>query len=258
MKIGVIGHSGIVGGAAYSAFSNTGLPVVGVSLENMEDYPKLADCHVIFICVPTPQDDNGSADLSTVYDAIERIPANGQILVMKSTVYPGTNSYLAATYPQFTHISSPEFLTEANAKQDFVMPDRVVIGSWDMEAARTVEDTYRVAVRCERFIHVTPAEAEIGKYACNTFLPTKVILANQFKAIAEHLCADWDHIAEIVGSDRRIGPSHLKVTDKGGYGGLCFPKDVNAILRFAETIGCDPTVIRAVKEANDKIRGQNG
>jgi UDPglucose 6-dehydrogenase len=210
-----------------------------------------------FIAVGTPSNDNGEADMRYVRMAVTSIAENLDhpiIIVNKSTVPVGTGDLVAdmiieqngKTTPQFNVVSNPEFLREGSAINDFMNPDRVVLGSTNQESAEKVADLYE-ALRAP--IMITDLRtAEMIKYASNAFLATRISFINEIANICESLGADVKEVARGMGMDKRIGPSFL---DAGlGWGGSCFPKDVKALTFMAATRGAHPQLLQAVMAIN--------
>jgi UDPglucose 6-dehydrogenase len=212
---------------------------------------------VIFIAVGTPQGEDGSADLQHVLGVASEIAQamNGyKVIVDKSTVPVGTSARVRdvvrrhTTHP-FSVVSNPEFLKEGAAIDDFMRPDRVVIGVEDPRAAELMTELYRPFTRTGAPIMVMDcASAELAKYAANAMLATRVSFMNEIANVCELLGADVDHVRRAVGSDKRIGPSFL--FPGVGYGGSCFPKDVKALVRFAADRKYDFRILTAVEAVN--------
>ena len=214
--------------------------------------------HIIFIAVGTPPGEDGSADLQHVLDvaqAIGRSMEDEKIVITKSTVPVGTARRVREAIEAETDIpvhvcSNPEFLKEGAAVDDFMKPDRVVIGVDSDYAAKVLDDLYEPFVRTGHpvmFMDV-PA-AEITKYAANAMLATRISFMNSIARLCEETGADVNAVRRGVGSDRRIGPSFL--FPGVGYGGSCFPKDVKALVRTMREHGVDASILQAVEDVND-------
>jgi len=221
----------------------------------------LQDVEFAFIAVGTPSNDIGEADLRYVQLAANSIAKNMDhptIIVNKSTVPVGTGDWVTEIIhdqnggqtPEFTVVSNPEFLREGSAINDFMNPDRVVLGSTDQESANKVAGLYE-ALRSP--IMITDLRtAEMIKYASNAFLATRISFINEIANICESLGADVREVARGMGMDKRIGPSFL---DAGlGWGGSCFPKDVKALTYMATTRGAHPQLLQAVADINQNQR----
>ncbi len=222
----------------------------------------LEEADFVFIAVGTPEGVDGEADLRYVRMAARSIAEEMEhpmVIVNKSTVPVGTGDWVAALIRQyrnggveFSVVSNPEFLREGSAISDFLEPDRVVLGSLNREAAEKVAQLY---LPLRTTIMITDLRtAEMIKYASNAFLATRISFINEMANICEALGADVKEVATGMGYDARIGHGYL---DAGvGYGGSCFPKDVNALTYMAEIKGRHPQLLRAVMDINDDQRRQ--
>ena len=213
----------------------------------------LETCHVLFIAVDTPPSPSGDADLSRVQHATREIAARGgeRLLVMKSTVPVGTGEKVVADLealgaPQMTYASNPEFLREGAAIQDFLEPDRIVIGAFRAEDGDAVEALYR-GIDTD-VVRTSVPTAEMVKYASNAFLATKISFINEIANVCEQVGADVRTVAHGMGLDHRIGPHFLQAGI--GYGGSCFPKDVQALKQLAGNTGYHFQLLNAVIEVN--------
>ena len=219
----------------------------------------IANSEVAFIAVGTPPDEDGSADLRhvlNVADTIGRHMAREMVIVTKSTVPVGTaakvQAAVAATAKHPFHMcSNPEFLKEGAALDDFMKPDRVVLGVDSDHARSVMAELYSPFVRTGRpIIFMDIASAEMTKYAANAMLATRISFMNEIANLCERVGADVDLVRKGIGSDNRIGPSFL--FPGPGYGGSCFPKDVRALIRTASDYGAALGVLDAVEEANGR------
>jgi UDPglucose 6-dehydrogenase len=217
----------------------------------------------IFIAVGTPPKEDGSADLSYVVQVAEAIAdsMNGyKVVVTKSTVPIGTGQLVekvirersAGRYP-FSVVSNPEFLREGSAIEDFMHPDRVVIGARDSQAVAIMKDIYRPLYLIETPFVITNVESsEMIKYASNAFLATKITYINEVAEICERLGADVHHVAKGMGLDRRIGSKFLHPGP--GYGGSCFPKDTKALIDIARQAGRPFDIVETVVQVNERVK----
>ena len=215
------------------------------------------DSDIIFIAVGTPQGEDGSADLTHVLNVARDIARamNGyKVVVDKSTVPVGTSQRVKAviaaetTHP-FSVVSNPEFLKQGAAVEDFMKPDRVVIGAEDQRATDMMLELYSPFTRTGAPIMVMdPASAELAKYAANAMLATRISFMNEVANVCELVGADVDHVRKAIGSDRRIGTSFL--FPGCGYGGSCFPKDVKAMMKFAAEKQYAFRILDAVEDVN--------
>ena len=217
---------------------------------------------IIFIAVGTPADEDGSADLSHVIDVSKSIAQyvnEPKIIVTKSTVPVGTADLVKQTIKarmkeldnvhEFTIVSNPEFLKEGAAIDDFMKPDRVILGVEDEEAAKIMKELYEPFSRgAERILVMNIRSAEMTKYASNAFLATKISFMNELSHLCESLDADISEVRHGMGSDTRIG--HKFIFPGVGYGGSCFPKDVRALISMHSDAGTSARIIQAVEETN--------
>lgn len=206
-----------------------------------------------FLCLPTPQCSDGSADLSQILAVVDEISPYlkaGSVLVTKSTVPIGTSRRLAKRLgrPDVTVVSNPEFLREGTAVQDFFRADRVVVGADNVEACRAVARLY--AGTNAPIVTVSPESAEIAKYAANAFLATKLSFVNEISAMCEELGADAGEVFAAVGADSRIGAGFLQPGP--GWGGSCLSKDTAALLYAARSVDLEPTILQQTIRANER------
>lgn len=219
----------------------------------------LSQSNIIFICLPTPyNEDNLCIDLSICDEMLAQIcptvADQGKVLVIKSTVAPGTTRRYAEMYPQVPFAMNPEFLTEANYLQDFVHPDRIVIGADNDWVAQKVIDLYRTCFLSATIVRMSTVAAEIVKYQANVMLAAKVTLANIFYDLCTAKNVNYDDVKKAVALDKRIGGSHLDVTTERGFGGKCFPKDLGAVIGSCRELGVDSKVLEEVHDYNLRIR----
>lgn len=218
---------------------------------------------VIFLAVGTPPKVDGSPDLSFVETAVRSVAEfmNGyKVIVTKSTVPIGTGEHIRRLIREnqksranFGVVSNPEFLREGAAINDFMRPDRVVIGSADEEAIAIMRDLYRPLYLIEAPFVVTSLEAaELAKYAANAFLATKISFINEIAGLCERIGCDVHDVARAMGMDKRIGTKFLHPGP--GFGGSCFPKDTRALASVARQFDCDSLVVDAVIEVNQRQR----
>ena len=216
---------------------------------------------IVFIAVGTPQGEDGAADLQHVLGVakeIGRAMNRYTVVVDKSTVPVGTaakvrEAIAGETSQRFSVVSNPEFLKQGAAIEDFMKPDRVIIGVEDKDdhAAAVMKELYGPFTRTGApILTMSTASAELSKYAANAILATRISFMNEIANVCELLGADVDHVRKAIGSDRRIGTSFL--FPGVGYGGSCFPKDTQALLRSTADRGYDFRILRAVEEVNDR------
>jgi UDPglucose 6-dehydrogenase len=216
---------------------------------------------VLFICVGTPQGDDGKADLSAVKAVARDIGDymdEKKTVVIRSTVPVGTNERVKRIIEDnlesdisFHVVSNPEFMREGAAVKDFQNPDRVIVGTRSDEAEQTMRDLFRHVTRVSRpFMATTPETAEIIKYASNSMLAARISFMNELSHLCEDVGADIKQVAKGMGLDDRIGPRFLQAGV--GYGGSCFPKDVRALAHTLEKHNCANNILRAIDHINER------
>ncbi|MCB0734867.1 MAG: UDP-glucose/GDP-mannose dehydrogenase family protein, partial [Bacteroidetes bacterium] len=217
------------------------------------------DVSIIFLALPTPPGEDGSADLSYVLgvaDHLGKIMKDYKVLVDKSTVPVGTadkvHAAVAANYKgDFDVVSNPEFLREGVAVDDFMKPDRVVVGCSSERAEKLMTELYAPFVRQGNpVIFMDEKSAELTKYAANSFLATKITFMNEIARVCELVGADVDKVRKGIGTDTRIGNRFL--FPGIGYGGSCFPKDVKALVKSSSEVNYDFQILNAVEKVNEK------
>lgn len=223
------------------------------------NYDSVKEAKSIFLAVGTPSADDGRADLKYLKAAAIEVAKNiaeGAIIVIKSTVPVGTNNEIrkliaANTNKKFHLVNNPEFLKEGSAVEDFMRPDRVIIGHQDESAMHVMEELYAPLVRQGNPIYgMSNLSAEMSKYAANCFLATKISFINEIARLCDATSADIEEVRKGISSDKRIGGHFLYPGP--GYGGSCFPKDVKALIATAEDYGMDLKIVNATEEVNDE------
>ncbi|MBS1844132.1 MAG: UDP-glucose/GDP-mannose dehydrogenase family protein [Actinobacteria bacterium] len=212
----------------------------------------LAGARLLFTCVDTPPTYSGDADLSRVRSVVADLPEDSDhVLVMKSTVPAGTGESIRRDMPGLAYVSCPEFLKEGTAVEDFMHPDRVVIGAdpGDEEAADAVAALYAPLGEEGEILRTDVASAEMIKLASNAFLATKISFINEIANVCEEVGADVGEVARGMGTDARIGSAFLRAGI--GYGGSCFPKDVSALKMLAGNTGYHFQLLTSVIEVNE-------
>ncbi|MDO9181623.1 MAG: UDP-glucose/GDP-mannose dehydrogenase family protein, partial [Bacteriovorax sp.] len=223
------------------------------------NYDSVKEAKSVFLAVGTPSADDGRADLTYLKAAAMEVAKNiaeGAIIVIKSTVPVGTNNELrkliaANTTKSFHLVNNPEFLKEGSAVEDFMRPDRVIIGHQSELAFNVMEELYAPLVRQGNPIYgMSNLSAEMSKYAANCFLATKISFINEIARLCDATQADIEEVRKGISSDKRIGGHFLYPGP--GYGGSCFPKDVKALIATAEDYGMDLKIVNATEEVNDE------
>jgi UDPglucose 6-dehydrogenase len=218
----------------------------------------VAEAEIVYLAIGTPQSNNGAADLTTLWKVVDGMAPHllaDAIVVTKSTVPVGTCSKVFARLKEHTGrdcdvASNPEFLKEGSAIEDFIKPDRVVVGVRREAVGEVLHELYKPFLRTEKpFLVMSPESAELTKYVANAMLSTKISFINEMANLCQRMGADINDVRRGIGHDSRIGFAFL--FPGVGYGGSCFPKDVRALVRMAEEHGIDPRVLSAVDEVNE-------
>ena len=266
MNIGIVGQ-GYVGTAVKEVFSKHyevdtyDLDKDKCSVDYLEDLVELTN--MIFVCVPTPMKKDGSCDTSIVEAVVKDINdmvvsrnVSDRIVAIKSTIPPGTTNRLNKECHNISVIFNPEFLTEANFIDDFKNQNRIIIGG-ERPSTTKLRQVYSLAFPNAKIVKTGSITAEMVKYFTNTFLATKVSFANEMKMICDELNIDYDKVVEYSTYDERLGKSHWAVPGpdgKLGFGGSCFPKDLNAILDVCRQLGVPAKTLYGAWETNLKVR----
>ena len=265
--IGIIG-SGFVGSAVRYGFS----PNVGVDAD-VKVYDKnpsrsthtlqevVVGSDIIFLSVPTPSNKDGTINLDIVEEALNDINVYAtsvdNIILVRSTVTPGTTRKLQQKYPNLRIVFNPEFLTERSANFDFINQTRFILGGNPEDIIEVSELLRQRFGQSISIVETNYETAELIKYMGNTFFATKISFLNDMKLLADKCGAIWEHAVEGFVRDGRIGHSHLNVPGhdgKYGFGGSCFPKDIQALIKYGDEIGVDMGVLKAAWETNLKVR----
>ena len=265
MNIGIVGL-GYVGTAIKSGFEKhykvETYDKYEVDKSTCELFDLVAECKVIFVCVPTPMNKDGSCHTDIVEDVVKEINkwsyaywGNKNIkptVVIKSTVPPGTTEWLDKKYKSVDVIFNPEFLTEANFLEDFKNQTRIILGG-TRKGTNILRQVYSKVFPHATIVKTGSKTAEMVKYFVNSFLATKVSFANEMKQICDKIDIDYDKVVEYATYDDRLGKSHWAVPGPDGdfgFGGHCLPKDLSAIISEFDTLG----LLESVKKVNDKVR----
>lgn len=266
MKIGIIGR-GFVGGAVQFGFSaNTGCNAeVKVydknpnrSLNTLDEVVNESD--FIFLSVPTPANLDGSVNLDIVDEAlssVNKVIEKDSIILLRSTMIPGSTDKFQKNYPQLKLVFNPEFLTERSAKFDFINQSRYILGG-DPQHTSRVAEMYRWRFgKSISVIETNTVTAELIKYMNNCFFATKVSFMNEMKRVSDACGADWESAVDGFIRDGRVGHSHLNVPGhdgKLGFGGVCFPKDILAMIDLGKTLGVEMNTLQGAWKTNLEVR----
>lgn len=260
MKIGIIGQ-GFVGNAVYQKFKNF-FNVLTYDIDknkcNSEFDHVVDEAKFIFVCLPTPMNSNGSCDFQIVENTLKQLndKKRNLIIIIKSTIPPGTTEYFNKSFKNLEIVFNPEFLTERNAVEDYNNQDRIIIGG-PRPASTLVKQLFSRVFKNSHIIKTGSTHAEFVKYFTNCFLATKVSFSNEMFELSENFELDYDKVIEYAKLDKRLGNSHFNVPGPDGdfgFGGHCFPKDLNAIVHLTNLKSTTNNVLKAVLKTNDKVR----
>ena len=268
-NIGIVGN-GFVGKAVRESFKKYfnvfvfDLDKNKANIATLEELVK--KCKIIFLCLPTPMEKDGSCHLGILEETLDKIDdwcdesefygSEQRTIVIKSTIQPGTTEDWNKKYKHIDIAFNPEFLTEANAINDFKNQNRIILGG-PRPATSILKTLFSKAFPKSSIIKTGSNTAEMVKYFTNCFLATKVSFSNEMRQICEKSKIDYDKVVEYGLYDQRIGNSHLSSPGPDGsygFGGHCFPKDVNALMFLAREKGVDPSVLQAVWNKNLEVR----
>ena len=262
MKIGIVGL-GFVGGAIKAGFEEADTSISLVLVDNdpargANLFEDLADTDGVFICVPTPQDEDGTCYtdiLENILSMLKDLDYNG-VIISKCTAPPDTYTKLNDLYPNLVH--APEFLTAANAVRDYMNGTFAIIGGKVKAYNELAEKIIRISQpKIDKVLHCSIGEASLAKYTINCFMSTKVIFMNEMYKVAQASGCDYRAIVMGAMMDPRIGKSHMQVPGPDGlfgFGGACFPKDTSALLKYAESVRVSMNVLDAAVKENTLLR----
>ncbi len=259
MNIGIVGQ-GFVGNAVFEKFSSFFTVYtydIKTELSNSTIKEIKSKCKIVFVCLPTPMNNDGSCDISIVESVLENFNDTKDIIIVnKSTVVPGTTEDLNYKFKNLQIVFNPEFLTERNAVNDYNNQNRIILGG-PRPATTIVKNIFSKVFPHVTIIKTGSKHAEMIKYFTNTFLATKVSFANEMYDVCKKLNLDFDKVVEYTLQDKRIGNSHLNVPGPDGdfgFGGHCFPKDLNALIYLTESLGAKNNILKSVLKTNNEVR----
>ena len=254
---------GIIGGGFVGSATAWGLrPVFDVKVYDKDpkacthSFEETKNSDSLFICVPTPPKEDWSCDLSIVESICEALSPSDQEVIIKSTVLPGTCRKMSKKY-NLKVSSNPEFLTERRAKWNFINAAQVLIGSDNPDSRTKIQGLYEARFHSMKYTVTDTVTSELIKYTLNSFLATKVSFMNEIKMVCDKIGANWEDLIEGFTGDSRIGDSHINVPGPDGelgFGGKCFPKDINALIELFNKNNINPMVMKAAWERNKTLR----
>ncbi|MBA4320978.1 MAG: hypothetical protein C0412_21515 [Flavobacterium sp.] len=248
-KIGIIGI-GVVGEALASVIPGA---LLYDKYKNIGSPEEVNKADIIFICVPTPYNKKTGFDLSAVEDVFSIIRGK-KVVVIKSTVLPGTTEKMQRKYPQHKVLFNPEFLRQATAKEDMKNSAEQIIG-YTKRSKSITKEILKILPKASSEFVVSATEAEMAKYFSNTFLSTKVIFANQIYDLCQRLGINYDAVKEMARVNPRFGFSHFDIWTDGyrGYSGACLPKDTKALIQLGDKMGVNLKLLKLVEKINNEL-----
>ena len=258
-KIGIVGL-GIVGEAICRAYTDLGFTVICVDVDpdkSTGSYKDLKDCEAVFVCVPSPPKENGECDTSILNAVLYLLKDYKNLIISKTTAPPKFYERLQIVYPNLVHV--PEFLTAKSPLQDFTRQEFVIIGGSILAYQREAERILKSVQPLKQIRYTSIGEAALAKYIINSFLATKVVFMNEMSELAESHGYKWDDMSMTLSFDTRLGTSHLMVPGPDGqygFGGGCFPKDTNALVKYANKLGIQLSVLKSALKKNLLLRLQ--
>lgn len=237
-KIGIFGSSGVLGSNLYRYFKENDYDVRGYDLRNSKSTAEeTIDADVLFLCLPTPYKEGMHGyDLSAIEDTLSKLP-DGKLVVIKSTVLPGTTERFQNKYPNLNLMFCPEFLTEKYAWEDTIHPDSSIVG-YTKQSYKYVRDVLHILPEAQQEFIMTASEAEMVKIARNNYFVNKIVFMNMLYDLCQSSDIDYEQVKNALASDRRVRRSHMEIEHQGGRGGggTCFTKDSPAFRDFAESL----------------------
>lgn len=252
--IGIIGYLGVVGNATYRFFKSKGYKVFGYDIREPKDKDKAYNAKVIFICVPTPFNwEIKKFDGSIVDNSISLVP-EGKTVILKSTVPIGTTDELQKKYPNIKLIFNPEFLSEATSNQDFQMPDRQLVG-YTKQSFGEAKKIMALLPKSPNNIIMPAKEAELLKYINNIHGALAVTESNHYFEVCRKENLNYENVIKAACTSKYMNPYYHVIMHKGyrGFGGKCFPKDINSWITYLDKKKVDSTLFKAVRDMNRRI-----
>lgn len=262
-KIGIIGL-GFVGNAVCTSYNNNPLvEIIEIDSDPNKNckgtFEDLANATAVFICVPSPQNEDLSCNTEPLESTLEKLRNFVGVIISKVTAPPNVYERLQKQYPNLVHV--PEFLTASNAVNDYISSTFSIIGGGIQAYMHEAHRIVKLGLReLEHSYFCSIGEASLAKYTINSFLATKVVFMNEMAKLAEAGGQNWDTIRNLIALDRRIGNSHTQVPGfdgQFGFGGACFPKDTSALLKYAETLSIPMNVLDSAVKKNIVLRLTN-
>lgn len=252
-KIGIVGL-GYVGTAIYEAYHDRHFSLVVVDVDPnivSATYQDLQDCEAVFVCVPSPSKENGECDTSILNSVLYLLKDYKNVIISKTTATPQFYEKMQTVYPNLVHV--PEFLTAKDSRRDFLNTQHIIIGGTVLAYQREAERILRAVQPLKQVVFASIGEAALAKYIINSFLASKVVFMNEMAELAATHGYNWNAIIPLLLTDKRLGESHLQVPGPDGFygfGGACFPKDTNALVKYASKLGIQLSVLKSAIKKN--------
>ena len=256
-KIGIVGL-GFVGTAIKQAYEDRGHDVICIDVDPTKTngtYDDLQECEAVFICVPSPTKDNGDCDTRILNSVLYFLKDYKNVIISKTTAPPEFYEKIGTVYANLIHV--PEFLTAADALKDFSNQTKIIIGGTVLAYQREAERVLRSVQPIQQARYTSIGEAAFVKYAVNSFLATKVVFMNEMAQLAEAHGYKWRDVSISLAIEPRIGSSHMQVPGPDGqygFGGMCFPKDTSALIKYAQKFGVQLSVLKTAVKKNTLFR----
>jgi UDPglucose 6-dehydrogenase len=258
-KIGIVGL-GFVGNAILQNSEGV-FSVVCIDIDlnkSTGTYKDLSKCEAVFVCVPSPSKHNGDCDSSILESVLYLLKDYNGVIISKTTAPPKVYEKLQTIYPNLVHV--PEFLTAANAVSDFSRQEELIIGGKILAYQREAERILKEIQIIQRTHFCSIGEAALAKYIINSYLATKVVYMNEMYQLATFHGYEWNNLTRLLSVDDRIGLSHMQVPGPDGsfgFGGMCFPKDTQALLKYSEKLNVNLSILKQAVKKNSLLRLQN-
>ena len=261
-KIGILGSHGMVGGALRRYFEKkSNYEICCYDKKGVGSMSEINKADFIYVCLPTPYNPEKGCDISIIRNAIKEI--NGEkVIIIKSTIIPGTTQLFQNEFQQHKFLFNPEFLTEETCDQDMAFPDRQILGY--TEESYTISKDVLQQLPLAPYERIVPARvAEFIKYGTNTWFSIKVAMNNELYDLTKKVGLseeEWEELTSGLAADKRIGRTHLQILhkEKRGYWGKCLPKDIKALLTFAKRNGINMPIREATNQYNDELLESQG
>lgn len=256
-KIGIIGM-GYVGQAIYEAYQYSNFRIVCIDVDPKKSngtYSDLIDCEAVFVCVPSPSKESGECDTGILNSVLYLLKDYKNVIISKTTAPPAFYEKMQSLYPNLVYV--PEFLTAERAVKDFAETESIIIGGSVMAYQREALRFLQAIQPIKEIEYCSIGEAALAKYIVNSFLATKVVFMNEMSELAAAHNYSWATMHRLLVLEKRLGSSHMRVPGTDGlcgFGGMCFPKDTNAIVKYASKLGIQLSILKSALKKNVLLR----